>query len=73
MPVTKDALAGTFFESTRAQLYGLFGDRERAIPALERLLKVPGYLSPAILRLAPDFDPIRGDPRFAKLCQEKPR
>ena len=72
MPVTKDALSGTFFESTRAQLYGLFGDREHAIPALERLLKMPGYLSPAILRFAPDFDPIRSDPRFAKLCQEKP-
>jgi tetratricopeptide (TPR) repeat protein len=72
MPVTKDALAGSFIESTRAQIDARFGDRDRAIPALARLLKLPGYFTPAILRLAPDFDPLRGDPRFEKLCEEKP-
>jgi hypothetical protein len=26
---------------------------------------------PALLRLDPDSDNLRGDPRFEKLCQEK--
>ena len=28
-------------------------------------------LTPALLRIDPDWDNLRGDPRFEKLCQEK--
>jgi hypothetical protein len=27
-------------------------------------------LTPALLRIDPDWDNLRGDPRFEKLCQE---
>lgn len=74
VPVSKDALAGRGAEMTRAIVYARFGDRDRAIPALERLLTLPGGrppVTPATLRLNPEFDSLRDDPRFQKLCAEK--
>jgi TolB-like protein/Tfp pilus assembly protein PilF len=74
MPTSKDALAGRAAETTRAIVYTRFGDRDRAIAALERLLKLPGGrppLTPATLRLNPEFDALRNDQRFQKLCETK--
>jgi TolB-like protein/Tfp pilus assembly protein PilF len=73
MPVNKDALGGRGAEMTRALVYTRFGDRDRAIAALERLLKLPGGrppVTPATLRLNPEFDSLRDDPRFRELCEE---
>ena len=45
----------------------LVGEPEKALDQLEPLMKIPYYVSPAWLKIDPNFDPIRGNPRFQKL------
>ena len=56
-----------------ARGYAILGDADRAIPLLDRVLHevCADALTPAYLRFDPSFDPIRNDPRFQKLANEK--
>jgi tetratricopeptide (TPR) repeat protein len=60
-------------EYTLAQIQARFGDKDAAIAALPHLLQVPAGLTKANLKLDPFWDPLRKDPRFQKLCEEKPK
>ncbi|MEO8802434.1 MAG: tetratricopeptide repeat protein, partial [Rudaea sp.] len=46
------------------------GDHDAAIAMLTKLLIVPSGTTPALLRLDPTWDPLRGDPRFAALVNQ---
>ena len=75
LPASKDAVVGPSYEDTLARIEAHFGDKENSINALQHLLSTPyggsPAVTPALLRLDPDWDNLRGDPRFEKLCQEK--
>ncbi len=68
-----DAVAKPYAEVALAQIQARFGDHDAAIAALPHLLEVPAGITVADLKFNPLWDPLRKDPRFQKLCEEKPK
>jgi tetratricopeptide (TPR) repeat protein len=66
-----DVLDKPFAEIVVAQIQARFGELDSAFAALPHLLEVPGGLTRGQLRIDPFWDPLRKDPRFQKLCEEK--
>ena len=73
LPSAKDAVDGPKAEENLASVEAMVGDKNGAIPRLQLLLEIPytNFLTPALLRLHPQWDPLRSDPAFQKLCEEK--
>jgi serine/threonine protein kinase/Tfp pilus assembly protein PilF len=79
LPTSKDAVDGPALEEKLALIQAMFGENSRAISTLRRLLQTPfqsqlygpAGFTPALLRLDPLWDPLRAEPAFQKLCEEK--
>ena len=58
------------------RIHAALGRVDDALPLLEQLLAAPSSnrwpLTPALLRIDPLWSKLRGDPRFQKLCEERP-
>jgi serine/threonine protein kinase/Tfp pilus assembly protein PilF len=78
LPSAKDARDGPAQKENLALIQTVFGENSRAISILTQLLQTPyksgfypAVITPAFLRLDPIWDPLRSDPAFQKLCEEK--
>jgi len=67
-----DALAKPYAEMALATVQAQVGDIDSAIAALPHLLEMPNGESRGDLRINPFWDPLRKDPRFQSLVNEKP-
>jgi tetratricopeptide (TPR) repeat protein len=72
-PTSEDPFEGPSREEEMAQIYASLGNADEAIPILKRWIHVPSAtgITPGALRIDPDWDPIRNDPRFQQLLADK--
>jgi tetratricopeptide (TPR) repeat protein len=71
-PISEDATNGAYFQHQLVRIFIVVGEPEKALDQLEPLLKMPYSLSPGWLKIDPNFDPLRGNPRFQRLIAGGP-
>jgi TolB-like protein/Flp pilus assembly protein TadD len=67
LPTTKDAMDGAALAVSLAQIYAWAGEKDLAIEQIAAVEHFPNDLSYGDLKLHPDWDSLRGDPRFEKI------
>jgi TolB-like protein/Tfp pilus assembly protein PilF len=70
LPITKDSIDGAELMKYMGVIYAWCGEKDRAIEQIAATLKIPSTLSYGNLKLHPNWDPLRGDPRFEKIVTD---
>jgi TolB-like protein/Flp pilus assembly protein TadD len=68
LPTSKDAYDGPLLATNLAVIYAQVGERDLALQQLAELSTLPNGPTPGTLRAEPEWDPLRGDPRFENLA-----
>src|SRR6476661_942627 len=67
LPITKDSWTGPTWVIYLASIYAACGEKGAALDQLEISAKAPVGITYGQLKCNPEWDPLRGDPRFKKL------
>jgi TolB-like protein/Flp pilus assembly protein TadD len=67
LPVAKDALQGVQLITNLARICAFTGEKDLALKELDTVSKLPYGPTYGELRLDPEWDSLRGDPRFEKI------
>ncbi|HWY41358.1 MAG TPA: adenylate/guanylate cyclase domain-containing protein [Chthoniobacterales bacterium] len=67
LPVTKDAMDGPSYIINLAMIYAWTGEKDLALEQLAISAKIPAGVTYGELKLYPQWDSLRADPRFEKL------
>jgi TolB-like protein/Tfp pilus assembly protein PilF len=67
LPTAKDAVDGAAFAVNLAQIYAWTGNNDLAIEQIAAVERAPNYLTYGMLKLHPQWDDLRGDPRFEQI------
>jgi serine/threonine-protein kinase len=72
LPRRQDARNSPYFELLMARIYLAAGQHDRALDELEHIMGEPYYITPAWLRIDPNFSELHGNPRFERLAAGTP-
>lgn len=64
IPLKQDVVDGAELMINLALIYAWTGEKDRAVKTLSSLADIPSNLSYGLLKLHPQWDSVRGDPRF---------
>ena len=67
LPYTKDSWVGSTFVTYLAVIYAKCGEKEAALQQLKTSAELPTGVTYGELRQSPDWDSLRGDPRFEQI------
>ncbi len=67
LPLSRDALDGPAFIINLAMVYAWTGEKDLALEQLGITAQIPNGITHGELKLYPQWDPLRGDPRFEQI------
>ena len=71
LPISKEALRGQARLNDLAKVYTMVGEYDLAIQILKKLIDIPSEITPAILKIDPMWDKLRGNREFNKLLTKQ--
>jgi len=71
LPIAKDSFDGPILATTLAAVSAKLGEKDSAIQQLESLVGIPNGPTPGTLRVEPEWDSLRDEPRFKKLIEAR--
>jgi TolB-like protein/class 3 adenylate cyclase/Tfp pilus assembly protein PilF len=69
LPFTKDSWTGSVWISYLAAIYTWCGDKDAGLQQLKTAAELPTGITYGELKSSPDWDSLRGDPRFEQIVQ----